>query len=108
MAFNQAPTSIFPGYASDGTNITIPIADLPALTTVEAHASTGDVREVLRSILLQATTVIAALPTADKPSKMTITASNPQALSAEQQRHTYTAAFTVNVDPSTAAMAPEA
>lgn len=107
MAFNIAPTTIFPGYTSDGTEITIPIAALDGLTAAEANATTGDVREVLRSILLTANNAIIALPSADKPSKMSITASNPQALSAEQQRHTYTAQFTVNVDPALASVAPE-
>lgn len=46
MAFNKAPTSIWPSYSSDGTNITIPIAALDGLTAAEANASTGDWREI--------------------------------------------------------------
>lgn len=107
MAFDKAPTTLFSGYTSDGTNITIPIASLSGLTAAEANATTGDGREVLRSIMITATNAVSALPTADKPTKMTLTASNPQAISPEQQRQTYTASFTVVVDPAVATVANE-
>lgn len=51
MAFNYAPTSIWPSYSSDGTNITIPIAQLPGLSAAEADAVTGDWREVMQTMV---------------------------------------------------------
>jgi hypothetical protein len=45
------PFLVWPGYSSDGTNITIPIADLPGLSAAEADATTGDWREILQAIL---------------------------------------------------------
>ena len=47
MAFNDAPTTIWPSYTSDGTNITIPIAALDGLTAGLAHTSTGDWRAIV-------------------------------------------------------------
>jgi hypothetical protein len=49
-----APMLLFSGYVSDGTSITIPIADLIGLTAAEADAVTGDWREILQAILLHA------------------------------------------------------
>lgn len=51
MAFNPAPTALFPGYTSDGTNITIPIAALDGLTAAEAHTTTGDWRQIVIAML---------------------------------------------------------
>lgn len=71
------PTDLFPGYAvvaAAGTvaadSIVIPMTALPNLTPAEAHATTGDGREVARQIDLTITDAIAALPTEDKPSAM--------------------------------------
>lgn len=50
-----APKFVFPGYSSDGTNITIPIDNLIGLTAAEADATTGDWREILQAWLLKAT-----------------------------------------------------
>ena len=44
------PFLIWPGYSSDGTSLTIPIAELPGLSVVEADAVTGDWREILQTI----------------------------------------------------------
>lgn len=46
MAFDQSPSALFPSYASDGTTISIDIADLYGLTSAEANASSGDWREI--------------------------------------------------------------
>jgi hypothetical protein len=67
MAFNKAPTAIFPGYSSDGTDITIPIADLDGLTAAEANATTGDWREIIYAICVTAFKHYNDLATADKP-----------------------------------------
>jgi len=67
MAFNKAPTTIFPGYTSDGTNITIPIAALSGLTVAEAHTTTGDWRSILLSLCHTTYTYYYGLATADRP-----------------------------------------
>jgi len=67
MAFVKAPTSLWPSYTSDGTNITIPIAALDGLTAAEAHTSTGDWRSIMLSICSTAYRHYSELATADKP-----------------------------------------
>jgi hypothetical protein len=67
MAFNPAPTALWPSYTSDGINITIPIASLPGLTAGEAHTTTGDWREILLSIVSSSYTYYTGLITADRP-----------------------------------------
>lgn len=49
---NYVPTNMWPGYTSDGTNITIPIAEIPGLSVAEANAVTGDWRDVFQALLL--------------------------------------------------------
>jgi hypothetical protein len=67
MAFNDAPTTLWPSYTSDGTNITIPIAALDGLTDAEAHTSTGDWRSIMLAICSTAYRHYSELLTADKP-----------------------------------------
>lgn len=67
MAFNKAPTAMWSGYSSDGTNITIPIAALPGLTSDEANASTGDWRNIVLALVSKAYDYYASLPAADRP-----------------------------------------
>ncbi len=47
MTIDVAPSTWISGYASDGTNITIPIASLEGLTAGEANATTGDIRKLM-------------------------------------------------------------
>jgi hypothetical protein len=67
MAFVDTPTLLWPSYASNGTNITIPIAALDGLTAAEADATTGDWRSIMLSLISTAHRYYDALPTADKP-----------------------------------------
>ena len=71
------PAEIFPGYASDGTTITIPLAALPGLAAAEAHPTTGNGMEVLRQILDKTQGYVAGLAPTSKPTKATITKGNP-------------------------------
>lgn len=48
------PELLFPGYSSDNTNITIPIAIFQGLSAAEADAVTGDCRKILQAIFLRA------------------------------------------------------
>lgn len=56
LSFSRfAPYLLWPGYSSDGTAITIPLADLnPILDAAEAHTTTGDWRKIMQSLLLHA------------------------------------------------------
>jgi hypothetical protein len=67
MAFNGAPTQLFPGYSSDGTNITIPIADIEGLTAAEANSTTGDWREIFYGLCTTVFIHYNGLVAADKP-----------------------------------------
>lgn len=71
MAFNPAPTELFAGYTSDGTDITIPIASILGLTAAEAHTTTGDWRSIFLSLCATAFTHYDGLLDADKPSAFT-------------------------------------
>jgi hypothetical protein len=67
MAFNKAPTELFPGYTSNGTDITIPIASILGLTSAEADAATGDLRSIFLSLCATAFNHYNGLATADRP-----------------------------------------
>lgn len=67
MAFNKAPTELWSGYSSDGTDITIPIAALPGLTVGQAHTTTGDWRAIMQAIETTVFNHYNELATADKP-----------------------------------------
>lgn len=75
MAFVKAPTEMWPGYTSDGTNITIPIAALDGLTAAEAHTTTGDLRSIMLAICSTAYRHYSELATAERP--VMFTASMP-------------------------------
>jgi hypothetical protein len=67
MAFEKAPTAILPGYASDGTHITIPIAALDGLTAPACDAATGDWRAIVLALCSTAFRYYKDLPVADRP-----------------------------------------
>ncbi len=92
------PTDIFTGYASDGTNITIPLTAIPGLTSAEADASTGNGAEVLRLICETAYNQIEALPTADRPTQMTWSKPPTQGVAGATSRQTYNFGFNFTVD----------
>lgn len=46
MAFDKTPTAWIPGYTSDGTDITAPIASFSELDASEADPATGDIRKI--------------------------------------------------------------
>jgi hypothetical protein len=75
MAWNPVPTTLFAGWTQDGTNITLPIANVPELTSAEANATTGDTRKILFALCEKIANWWYALATADRPTKMTVTRS---------------------------------
>jgi hypothetical protein len=70
--FVQTPATSIPSYDSDGTNITIPIASLPGLTSEQADPETGDIRAVIVAILNKFYADIQALPKTERPGKLTM------------------------------------
>lgn len=95
---NILPTIIFPNMTSDGTDLTIPIADLVGLTAAEADPATGDGRELARIIIHNIFSKINALADAAKPVEMIVTKANPIAQSSSVVRESYTISFDVNLD----------
>ena len=72
MAFSKTPTNLFANWSSDGTNVTLPIASLPELTSAEANASTGDLRKIVFALLERLFAWYNGLATADRPTKLAI------------------------------------
>ncbi len=103
MAFNPAPTAWIPSYTSDGTNLTIPRASLPGLTTAEAHTSTGDIRSIALSLIDRLFQVYNASATADRPARMTLRRSTTE--SGGTVRRAYTVEF--QLDSAVADVAAE-
>ena len=68
------PTDFFSNYASDGVNITIPIADIAGLTAAEADAATGNAAELLHKLLQSVGATIESAAEADRPPTMVYTA----------------------------------
>jgi hypothetical protein len=73
MAKDITPATWFASWSEDGTDITVPIASLGSLTAADADGSTGDVREVLWNILLEAYNHQEGIsPSTDQPDQMVI------------------------------------
>ena len=103
-----APTVFFPGYASDGTNITIPIASLPGLTADEAAADTGDGTEVYRAIVDKVAVTYNGLDNNSQPSNMNVTNPNPTGASPTTVTKSYNSQFTLTVATTNAVLATDA
>jgi hypothetical protein len=95
---NVTPVQLFSGFTSDGTSITIPLADLSGLTTAEANATTGNGMEVLRTIIATAQAQLATLAPAARPTRSTLLKAAPtiatgQGIEPGTLRESYTATF---------------
>ena len=73
MAFDPAPSSLFPSWSENGTTISVPIASIANLTAAEADGTTGDWRAVIGRLVDDVYNYDNALATADSPTKFTIT-----------------------------------
>jgi hypothetical protein len=93
MAWNGLPTAWFTGWTSNGTNITLPIANVTNLVSGEADVATGDIRKILYHLLDKIWAVWTALATADKSTKMTIYKSSSTNVTTGQITHQYTVTF---------------
>jgi hypothetical protein len=91
------PTEIFPGYSTDGTSITIPLADLPGLTAAEADDATGDGRKLAFELTKTIAEKYLAIPTAERPAGLSATIGTLQGLSATTARRSYSLAFDLDV-----------
>lgn len=103
------PTQLFPGYTSDGTVITIPLADLTGLTTAEANAATGNAMEVLRTIIDKAQAQLAVLTPETRPTRASLTKGQPQiAVGANVVSGTLRQTYTVSFDLTPTGLEPAA
>ncbi|WP_342597673.1 hypothetical protein VKI21_06835 [Cyanobacterium aponinum UTEX 3222] len=105
---NILPSVLFPNMTSDGTSITIPLTDLPALTSAEADPATGDGREVARAIVEQVVSQVSALDANNAPTEMIVTKANPIGQGEDTVRQSYTLAFDISYDASGVSMVAEA
>lgn len=68
------PSGWFTGYSSTGGNVTFPSGQLESISVDVAN--TGDIQEVLYSILEKVADVYVTLPSSGQPPSMTITRSS--------------------------------
>jgi hypothetical protein len=101
------PTDIFSGYTADGNGFTIPLAAVPGLTAAEAHATTGDARELLRLLLEKFFAAIEAMPTNEKPLYMTISRGALVGLTTSTVRRSYSISFDESVGAVATSIRPE-
>lgn len=113
---NITPDDLFPGYeyktagaSVTANSIVIPLtALLGELSAAEADPATGDGREVLRQIIGASVKGLALIPSADRPTKMSVATPALTALSASQVRKTYTFTFDLDVNSENLSIVAEA
>lgn len=88
------PTGWFTGYTSTGGNITLPSGQLESITVNVAN--TGDIQEVIYSILEKVADVYSTLPSSGMPPSMTVTRSSTVP-SASTLRKSYTVTLTLDL-----------
>ena len=72
MPATTVPTTFLASWSEDATNITLPIASVTGLTAAEADGASGDIREILRTLLETVYAVYAAQDAADRWTKCTM------------------------------------
>jgi hypothetical protein len=95
MAFNKSIAHWIPGFSSDGTDITIPIASLTELTAGEVDATTGDIRRFLFALHAQLASIWDATAAADRPGQMSLSWSRSPVAGSTNDQYRYTATFNV-------------
>jgi len=78
MAYSDVPTDWIPGYAATTTTITLPIESaghFSEISSAEADASTGDIRQILFGLCHGSYESWNAIAVADRPNRMTISKS---------------------------------
>ncbi|HEY3898927.1 MAG TPA: hypothetical protein VGM54_09960 [Chthoniobacter sp.] len=98
MAFNPAPEAWLGTFTSDGTNLTVPIANFPSLTSGEANPSTGDIRKMMHWICETLNAAWVAAGAAGQPVEMQI--NKGQALNPSTGQITVTYSLTFVLAPT--------
>ena len=91
------PTALFPGYTSDGTSVTIPLAALGGLSAAEADAATGDGRKVAFELAKNMHEKIQAMAPEVRPTQFITSESTPTGQGPNEVRKSYTLTFDVNI-----------
>lgn len=94
------PSGWFTGYSSTGGNVTFPSGELESITVNVAN--TGDIQEVVYSILEKVADVYATLPSSGMPPSMTVTRSSTVP-SATTLRKSYTVTLTLDLPATSVA-----
>lgn len=100
------PTALFPGYTSDGTSVTIPLAALGGMTAGEADAATGDGRKLAFELAKAMHERIQALAAEARPTQFLTSESTPTGQGANEVRKSYTLTFDVNITAADVANEP--
>lgn len=106
MAFNKAPTTLWPSYTYSDSTLHIPLAALDGLSAANADASTGDWRAIMIAILQTQFRHYLALAAADRPTALVPKA--PASYNVPDSSTTYPGALrlTYSVDAYTAYSSP--
>jgi len=93
MAFDPAPSTWLASWSEDGTDITVPIATFPEMTSGEADAATGDIRKVVYAICEALFQQMLVTASPDRPTKMFINKSGGLIPSTGEWNVTYSIRF---------------
>ena len=96
MAFVDTPTLYFAGWSEDGTDITLPLANVTELTAAEADAATGDIRKIIYALSEEFYVKYNATAEADRPGKMTLYRSSQVDDATGEMTRTYSFVFAVD------------
>lgn len=66
------PATWVPGWSSDGTTASFPVASVPEMSDAESRADTGSISDILYALLCKIYSVYAGLTGAYKPVNMAI------------------------------------
>ena len=96
-AFDAAPNTWIASWSEDGTTVSFPIASLEGLTAAEADGATGDIRDIMLSLLKTLVTEWATMTTAEQPSYFKIYPSASTNATTGDITRTYTIQLTTAV-----------
>lgn len=93
MAFDKTPTTWIDDYSVSNGDIVIPIATFDGLSSAEADAETGDIRQIVLAICNELYSVWENTQAIDKPTKMTMARSRAYNDVTSTMVETYTFSF---------------
>ena len=110
MAFNKAPTALWPSYTYANDALVIPLAALDGLSAAEANATTGDWRAIMQALQVTLYNHYNELPALDKPESMVVSTPSVSAISsgnfAGTIKATYSASYYLTLDGAVVADEP--